>query len=152
MSRQSSLSESIAALFDDMLLDDCAENLDQDESRSVAEDEFATSPSIVKRRTVTLKNICVTRWSASALIENLTSAHTLVDERHDTHEVATESNLLASNTLKFVVTLVFWNKLLQIVHITSQMLQKKESDLLQVVEFMDRAETEISEYRNDAAL
>ena len=32
------------------------------------------------------------------------------------------------------------------------MLRKKESDLLQVVEFMDRAETEISEYRNDAAV
>ena len=63
-----------------------------------------------------------------------------MDERHDTHEVATESNLLASNTLKFVVTFVFWNKLLQIVNITSQMLQKKESDMLQVVEFMDRVE------------
>ena len=133
-----------------MLLDDCAENLDQDESSSVAEDELATSPSIAKRRTVTLKNICATRWSApasatSAYIEILPgvvhSLQTFVDERHDTHEITTASNLLASITLQCVVTLVFWNKLLQIVNITSQMLHKKENDLLQVVEFMDRAET-----------
>ena len=76
LSRQSSLSASKAALFDDMLLDDCTENLDQDEYRSVAEDEFVTSRSIAKRQTVTLKNICATRWSArasatNALIENL---------------------------------------------------------------------------------
>ena len=161
LSRQSSLSESKAALFDDILFDDLAEKLHEDEPSCDAADELATSPGIAKRRTVTLKNISATRWSArasatSALIENLPSVvdslQTLVDERHDTHEVTTAYNLLTSITFQFVVTLVFWNKLLQIVNITSQMLQKKESDLFQVVEYMDRATAEILEYRNDAAV
>jgi hypothetical protein len=73
----------------------------------------------------------------------------LISKRHDSHEVTTATNLHLSFTFEFFVTLVFWNKLLQVINVTSQLLQKKETDLFQVIEFMERTKMKILEYRTD---
>lgn len=42
-----------------------------------------------------------------------------------------------------------WNKLLQVINVTSQLLQKKETDLFQVIEFMERTKRKILKHRTD---
>lgn len=112
-----------------------------------------------KEQALTLKSLCNTRWTASAkavrsLLRNYGTVtdclQVIVDLKHDGEEVATASGLLNNFDFEFLVTLTFWNDVLQIIDITSQLLQKKEIDLFQVVSFMKTSKEKLLLLRNDA--
>ncbi|XP_067207916.1 uncharacterized protein [Linepithema humile] len=105
----------------------------------IEEDEGQLLPQ--KEKILTLKSLSDIKWSARtkathALLQNFQSViiclEQIVELKHDQEEVTTAAGLLNSFSFKFLVTLIFWNDVLQIVDITSKLLQKKEIDLFQV--------------------
>jgi hypothetical protein len=158
--RSKAVSTSKASLLEVAL----AENEDNIECDNDNRDSHDTTPNTKEamvnrpRASSTLKSTSCTRWSAnanatSALKENLPavldSLELLVEARHDAKEVAAAITLQKSLDFQFVVALLFWDKVLQTINVSSKLLQKKDNDLFQVVQFMDQTAQSIQGYRTD---
>jgi hypothetical protein len=109
-------------------------------------------------RTILLKSMCTTRWSArhkstEALLRNfgavIDSLCSLICNKHDSNEVRKAFELQQQLDWPFFLTLSWWNVILSIADTGSKLLQAKSNDLFTVLSIFKNIYEQISQLRSD---